>query len=105
MGDVVDVVVVGAGIAGASLAYELAADRQVVLLEREERPGYHSSGRSAAMLIASYGTDAVRGLTRASRPFFEYPPEGFVDTPLLSVRGYLHIARADQLERFERACR
>ncbi len=99
MVDVVDVAVVGAGIAGASLAYELAADRQVVLLEREERPGYHSSGRSAAMLIASYGTDAVRGLTRASRPFFEGPPEGFGDTPLLSVRGYLHIAREDQLER------
>ncbi len=99
MGDVVDVVVVGAGIAGASVAYELAVDRQVVLLEREERPGYHSSGRSAAMLIASYGTDAVRGLTRASRPFFETPPEGFVDAPLLSVRGYLHIAREDQLDR------
>lgn len=99
MGRVVDVVVVGAGIAGAAVAYELAVDREVVLLEREERPGYHSSGRSAAMLIASYGTDAVRGLTRASRPFFEKPPEGFADTPLLSVRCYLHIARADQLER------
>ena len=83
MGDGVDVVVVGGGIAGASLAYELAADRRVVLLEREERPGYHSSGRSAAMLIASYGTDAVRGLTKASRSFFEHPPEGFSDKPLL----------------------
>lgn len=101
MGDVFDVVVVGAGIAGASVAYELAVDRRVLMVEREERPGYHSSGRSAAMLIASYGTSAVRGLTRASRPFFERPPDGFVDKPLLSARGYLHIAREDQLGRLD----
>ncbi|MEZ5932342.1 MAG: FAD-binding oxidoreductase [Alphaproteobacteria bacterium] len=99
MGDVVDVVIVGAGIAGASLGYQLAADRRVVLLEREDWPGYHSTGRSAAMLIASYGTDAVRALTRASRPFFEHPPEGFAAGPLLSPRAHLTIARADQLER------
>lgn len=98
MGDVADVVIVGAGIAGASLAYELTADHRVVLLEREDRPGYHSTGRSAAMLIATYGTDAVRQLTRASRPFFEQPPYGFSDQPLLSPRGYLRIARKDQLE-------
>jgi D-arginine dehydrogenase len=99
MGDVVDVVIVGAGIAGASLAYELAGERQVVLLEREDRPGYHSTGRSAAMLIATYGTEAVRRLTKASRPFLEAPPDGFSETPLLSPRGYLHLARNDQLER------
>jgi D-arginine dehydrogenase len=99
MSDAVDVVIVGAGIAGASLAYELAADHRVVLLEREDRPGYHSTGRSAAMLIATYGTSAVRRLTRASRPFFEAPPEGFSETRLLSKRGYLHLARDDQLQR------
>jgi D-arginine dehydrogenase len=99
MGDVVDVVVVGAGIAGASLGYELTADHRVVLVEREERAGYHSSGRSAAMLIASYGTDAVRRLTAASRRFFEHPPEGFAAVPLLSPRAHLTIARTDQLER------
>lgn len=101
MGDVVDVVVVGAGIAGASVAFELALDRKVLMLEREERPGYHSSGRSAAMLIASYGTSAVRGLTKASRALFEHPPDGFVDKPLLSARGYLHIAREDQQGRLD----
>ena len=99
MGDVLDVVIVGAGIAGASLAYELSDDRRVALLEREDRPGYHSTGRSAAMLIATYGTDAVRRLTGASRRFFEVPPEGFSDTPLLSPRGYLHVAREEQLQR------
>ena len=101
MNVVADVVIVGAGIAGASLAYEFARTHRVLLLERENRPGYHSSGRSAAMLIASYGTDAVRGLTRASRPFFEAPPEGFSGTPLLSRRGYLHIARQDQVARLD----
>jgi len=93
-----DVVIVGAGIAGASLAYELSAQRNVVLLEQETRPGYHSTGRSAAMLIATYGTEAVRCLTMASRPFFESPPEGFSDLPLLSSRGFLHLARDDQLQ-------
>ena len=94
MGDIADVVIVGAGIAGASLGYELAAGCRVVLLERESQPGYHSTGRSAAMLIASYGTDAVRDLTTLSRGFFEHPPDGFSMTPLLSPRGYLHLARA-----------
>lgn len=101
MANVADVVIVGAGIAGASLACELAKSRRVVLLERENRPGYHSSGRSAAMLIASYGTDAVRGLTQASRLFFETPPKEFSETPLLSKRGYLHIARQDQVARLD----
>ena len=101
MANVADVVIVGAGIAGASLAYRLAQTNRVVLLERESQPGYHSSGRSAAMLIASYGTDAVRGLTRASRPFFEAPPEDFSKTPLLSKRGYLHIARQDQVAKLD----
>lgn len=101
MGDVADVVIVGAGIAGASLAFELAADHRVVLLEREDRPGYHSSGRSAAMLIASYGTGAVRALTSASRAFFEAPPDGFAEVPLLSARGYLYVAREDQLQRLD----
>ena len=101
MGEVADIVIVGAGIAGASLGYELAAHHRVVLLEQEDRPGYHSTGRSAAMLIASYGTSAVRGLTKASRPFFERPRDGFAEKPLLSTRGYLHIAREDQLSRLD----
>jgi D-arginine dehydrogenase len=99
VGHVADIVIVGAGIAGASLAYELAASRRVVLLEREDRPGYHSTGRSAAMLITSYGTHAVRALTKASRSFFEGPPEGFCARPLLAPRAHLTIARHDQLGR------
>lgn len=100
-----DVVVVGAGIAGSALAFELAAHAAVVLLERETQPGYHSTGRSAAMLTETYGTPVVRVLARGSRAFLERPPEGFADTPLLEPRGMLHVARADQLAALEAAHR
>lgn len=93
-----DFLVVGGGIAGASAAYELAAGGRVVLLEREDRPGYHSSGRSAAQFIETYGNASVRALTRASRPFYEAPPERFAAQPLLSPRPLLFIAREDQRE-------
>lgn len=93
----VDVLVVGAGIAGAAIAFELAVRGvSVRLLEREAQPGYHSTGRSAAMLIDSYGTPALRALARVSRPFLEQPPAGFTAEPLLTPRGILYIARADQ---------
>lgn len=91
-----DVAIVGAGIAGASLAYRLAGDRSVLLLERESQPGYHSTGRSAAMFMESYGPPAVRALTRASRAFYEQPPAGFGDAPLLTPRGVLYLATHGQ---------
>ena len=65
-----DLVIVGAGIAGASLAWRLAARRRVLLLEREPQPGMHATGRSAAMFMESYGPPQVRALTRASRAFY-----------------------------------
>ena len=65
----VDVVVIGAGIAGASLAHFLAPHTRVVVLEREAQPGMHTTGRSAAMFMESYGPVQVRALTRASRRF------------------------------------
>ncbi|MGE4242137.1 NAD(P)/FAD-dependent oxidoreductase [Ramlibacter sp.] len=92
-----DFAVVGAGIAGASVAWRLAAsDAKVVLLERESQPGYHSTGRSAAMFMESYGTAAIRALTRASRAFYESPPAGFTGEPLLAPRGALYIASHGQ---------
>ena len=69
----------------------------VVLLERESQPGYHSTGRSAALFIESYGTPQVRALTMASRAFLEQPPAGFADAPILAPRGVLMVATADQL--------
>lgn len=94
-----DFLVVGSGIAGASIACELAPHAKVIVAEQEERAGYHTSGRSAAMYIVSYGVAPVRMLTAASRAFFDAPPEGFADYPLLTPRGCLTIARTDQFER------
>lgn len=96
-----DIIVIGAGIAGASAAAELARTHRVLMLEREEFPGYHATGRSAALFSASYGNAAVRALSRASRDFFHAPPEGFAEHPLVKPRGALHVARSDQLARLE----
>lgn len=86
-----DVAIVGAGIAGASLAWRLSAHARVLLLERESQPGQHSTGRSAAMFMETYGSPQVRALTRASRAFYGAPPAGFCDTPILSPRGVFYV--------------
>ncbi|MFN3955143.1 MAG: NAD(P)/FAD-dependent oxidoreductase [Pararhodobacter sp.] len=88
------VLVVGAGIAGASVAAELAMlGADVVLLEREAQPGYHTTGRSAALYTAAYGPPAIRALTRASGPAFRHSPGVH---PLLRPRGAMFLARTDQ---------
>jgi len=69
----------------------------VILLEQESQPGYHTSGRSAALFTETYGNLTNRRLTSAGRSFFTDPPEGFGDHPLLSRRGILFVAREDQL--------
>lgn len=88
--------IIGAGIAGSSLAYRLRDQGSVCVVEAEQQAGYHSSGRSAALYIESYGPEMVCALTRASRPFFEAPPSGFAEHSLLSDRGVLHVARKGQ---------
>lgn len=93
-----DFLVVGSGIGGAPTAALLAAESRVAMIERETEHGYHTTGRSAALYSASYGAAPIRALTLASRAFFDAPPEGFADHPLLTPRGCLHIARADQLD-------
>ena len=92
-----DVLIVGAGIAGAAAAYETATNASVVILEREAQPGYHSTGRSAALFSETYGNAVVRALTVGSRSFLLGPPDGFTEHPLLTVRGVLLVARSDQL--------
>ena len=94
----IDAVVIGAGIAGATVAAHLARDRRVVLIEAEEAAGYHTTGRSAAMWILNYGPPDVRVLTGLSREFFEHPPPGFADSPLLHQRSSLVLASEDQRE-------
>jgi D-arginine dehydrogenase len=92
-----EVIVIGAGIAGASVAAHLAEARRVVLLEREDRAGYHSTGRSAALFTEIYGNPVIRALTRASRKFLFDPPAGFAEGPLTRPRGCLYIASQSQL--------
>lgn len=96
-----DVIVIGAGIAGAGIAAEIGAGLRVALLEQEAQPGYHTTGRSAAVFAESYGGPVVRILSRASRPFFEQPPPGFCEQPLFQPRGFLFIAREDQRQQLE----
>ncbi len=96
-----DFIVVGAGIAGASIAYELACTSRVCLIEGEDRPGMHATGRSAALFAPSYGGREFRALTRASRAFFDHPPTGFTEHALLKQRGCLYPARSDQCRRLE----
>lgn len=92
-----DVVVVGAGMAGAAAGWQLAqAGQRVLVLERESQPGYHTTGRSAALFEEHYGPAQVQALTRASRAFYDAPPAGFADAPILSPRGVLYIATAAQ---------
>jgi D-arginine dehydrogenase len=94
-----DFIVVGAGIAGASIAYELAQSARVCVIERESHAGYHATGRSAALFAPTYGGREIRLLTRASRAFFDRPPDGFCGQSLLQPRNCLYIARADQRDR------
>ncbi|MDB5733094.1 MAG: Sarcosine oxidase beta subunit [Variovorax sp.] len=93
---VADFLVIGAGIAGASVAHWLAPHGRVVLLERESQPGYHSTGRSAALFMESYGTPQVRALTMASRAFLRSPPLGFSEHPLLTPRGAMFVGTTGQ---------
>ena len=86
-----DFIIIGGGIAGASTGYWLAPHGRVIVLERESHPGYHSTGRSAALYTAAYGTPQVRALTLASRAFFDQPPAGFSEHPLLSPRGEMTV--------------
>ncbi len=91
-----DFIVIGAGIAGASAGHFLAAEGRVLVLEMEDQPGYHSTGRSAALFTEIYGSDTIRALAAGSRAFFENPPAGFADAPLLTPRGGLFVGRAEQ---------
>jgi D-arginine dehydrogenase len=93
-----DILVIGGGIAGASAAYEMAAAAKVILLERESHCGYHATGRSAASFTENYGTAMVRRLAMAGRSFFETPPAGFAEHPLVRPRGMITIARTDQID-------
>jgi D-arginine dehydrogenase len=91
-----DFLVIGAGIAGASVAAQLASKAQVALLEMEERPGYHTTGRSAAAYEPNYGPRPLLALSRAGYPFFTNPPRDFSELPIFTRRGSLVIEAKGQ---------
>jgi D-arginine dehydrogenase len=97
-----DFIIVGGGIAGTSAGYELAAHARVLVLERESQPGYHTTGRSAALFVQTHGPAVIQALSRGARNFFLGPPAGFTEHPLVTPRGMLFIGRADQTELLER---
>src|SRR5688572_9872584 len=97
----IDAVIIGAGIAGTSVAYFMSNHANVIVLEREPQPGLHSTGRSAALFSETYGGPQIRALTRASRSFLEKPPRDFVERDLLSPRGVLVLGSGEQAAQVE----
>lgn len=93
-----DVIIIGCGIAGASLAYFLAEQgvKDILILEQEEHPGYHATGRSATALMEFDFTFSVQELTVLGGRFIRNPPEGFSDTPLLQKNGILQTFKGEQ---------
>jgi D-arginine dehydrogenase len=100
-----DVAIIGGGIAGLSLAYFLSLHRSVVVLERETALGYHSTGRSAAEFVLRYNTPEICALAAIVKDFFDSPPDGFSDIPLLKQRGGVMIANAEKAARLEEVFR
>jgi D-arginine dehydrogenase len=92
-----DFLVVGGGMGGVSAGFELSRDGTVAVLEREEHLAVHSTGRSAAIFMETYGNRTVRALTSGSRGFYQAPPAGFTEEPLLGRRGALFLSGAAQL--------
>ena len=91
-----DYIVVGGGIGGASIAYRLASEGSVALLERESQPGYHTTGRSVAVHTDSYGPEQIRLLAKASYDFIVNPAEEFSEVPLVHPLGIVFVATEEQ---------
>ena len=93
-----DFCIVGAGIAGASIAAHLAKTHKVVLIDMEDRAGYHTTSRSAASYEPNYGPPPMLAFTRASDHFFKNPPKGFAEAALLTPRASLFFEAEGQAE-------
>ena len=97
-----DIIVIGAGIAGVSVAAHLAWKKKVLILEMEDRPAYHTTGRSAATYEPNYGPPPMLAFTRASKAFFDQPPKGFAESPLITPRNSLFLEAEGQSMATER---
>lgn len=87
------VIIIGGGIAGASLGAAMASRRRTLIIEAESHCGYHSTGRSAAFFLESYGGPDVAKLSAASHDFLDRPPADFSERSFLHTRGDLHLSR------------
>lgn len=87
-----DFLVIGAGLPGLALAAELAGHGRVIVVEREAHPGYHATGRSAAIFSGSYGAPAIHALSMRSRRILEAFPTVEGDRSVLSSRGLFYVA-------------
>jgi D-arginine dehydrogenase len=86
-----EVVIIGGGIAGASLAYFLSQRglTDILLVEREPQPGYHATGRSAASVVELDPVPALQELKIQGAAFLRHPPADFSEHPLLQPSGIL----------------
>lgn len=96
-----DVVVIGAGIAGSSVAFELATDHSVAVVDMESVAGYHSTGRSAALFSANFASLSTHALALDSLNFLRAPPPGFTDTALVTPRAVLWVSTERQMAAFD----
>jgi len=96
-----DAIVIGAGVVGASIAWRLAPELRVAVVEMERTAGYHSSGRSATYFNVGLGVTAVRVLTAASQDFFLHPAPGFSGHPLADPLPALTVAGAQSEGRLD----
>jgi len=96
-----DILVIGGGMAGIGAAARVSPDASVIVLEAEDAPGRHSTGRSAAIFIGNYGNETVRAANAASQGELAAPPDDLAESSLLTPRGELLIAPAEEEARFE----
>jgi D-arginine dehydrogenase len=101
MPEAADILVIGGGMAGIGAAARVAPSAKVIVLEAEDAPGRHSTGRSAAIFIGNYGNAVIRAANAVSQGELASPPDDLADSSLLSPRGEMLIATADEVERFE----
>ncbi|MDJ0932675.1 FAD-dependent oxidoreductase [Breoghania sp.] len=99
MNETADIIVIGGGIAGISAAARLSADARVIILEMEDAPGRHATGRSAAIFVRNYGNATLRALNAASDPELQNPGE-IAEETILSPRGEMMIAIEAELDAF-----